>query len=118
MLPCAAFKGQPLMAMANTASDPTASNADLNEGVQSVEDGIYQAGGVPLNLPLTSRGNPGPADPNAVVHWRPWQPRKLRRIPSTTKHLGPLGDLPAIVVAGVPFQIKRKKNHETEDDFP
>jgi hypothetical protein len=64
------------------------------------------------------QGNPGPADPNAAVHWRPWQPRKLRRIPSTTKHPGPLGDLPAIVVAGVPVQIKRKKNHETEDDFP
>ncbi|WIM99774.1 IlvD/Edd family dehydratase [Actinoplanes oblitus] len=55
-LPADAFAGRPHVAIANTASDLTPCNAHLNEVARSVSDGILQAGGIPLNLPVVSLG--------------------------------------------------------------
>jgi dihydroxy-acid dehydratase len=55
-LPPHAFDGRPHIAIANTASDLTPCNAHLNEVARSVEQGVYEAGGVPLNLPVVSIG--------------------------------------------------------------
>jgi len=55
-LPADAFDGRPHIAIANTASDLTPCNAHLNEVARSVSDGIYQAGGIPLDLPVVSLG--------------------------------------------------------------
>lgn len=54
-VPADAFD-RPQIAMANTASDLTPCNAHLNEVAASVRDGIYEAGGIPLNLPVVSLG--------------------------------------------------------------
>jgi len=55
-LPDSAFGGRPFIAIANTASDLTPCNAHLNEVARSVANGIYEAGGVPLELPVVSLG--------------------------------------------------------------
>jgi len=55
-LPDSAFSGRPHIAIANTASDLTPCNAHRNEVAGSVRDGIYEAGGIPLNLPVVSLG--------------------------------------------------------------
>lgn len=55
-LPADAFSGRPHIAIANTASDLTPCNAHLTEVARSVSDGIYEAGGIPLNLPVVSLG--------------------------------------------------------------
>jgi dihydroxy-acid dehydratase len=55
-LPDDAFDGRPHIAIANTASDLTPCNAHLNEVSRSVADGVFQAGGIPLNLPVVSLG--------------------------------------------------------------
>ena len=55
-LPSNAFDGRPHIAIANTASDLTPCNMHLNEVAESVKQGIYEAGGIPLNLPVVSLG--------------------------------------------------------------
>src|SRR5688572_15363397 len=55
-LPAHAFDGRPHIAIANTASDLTPCNAHLDEVARSVASGIYEAGGVPLELPVVSLG--------------------------------------------------------------
>ncbi|MCW2880530.1 MAG: dihydroxy-acid dehydratase [Sphaerisporangium sp.] len=55
-LPGHAFDGRPHVAIANTASALTPCNAHLDEVARSVENGIWEAGGVPLNLPVVSLG--------------------------------------------------------------
>jgi dihydroxy-acid dehydratase len=55
-LPDHAFDGRPHIAIANTASDLTPCNAHLDEVGKSVEQGVWEAGGVPLNLPVVSLG--------------------------------------------------------------
>src|SRR4051812_22838777 len=55
-LPANAFDGRPHIAIANTASDLTPCNAHLNEVAESVKQGVYEAGGIPLNLPAVSLG--------------------------------------------------------------
>jgi dihydroxy-acid dehydratase len=55
-LPAHAFDGRPQIAIANTASDLTPCNAHLDEVAQSVKQGVYEAGGIPLNLPVVSLG--------------------------------------------------------------
>ena len=54
--PIRAFEGRPQIVIANTASDLTPCNAHLSEVAQSVKNGIYEAGGVPLELPVVSLG--------------------------------------------------------------
>jgi dihydroxy-acid dehydratase len=55
-LPEDAFDGRPHIAIANTASDLTPCNSHLNEVAESVKQGVYEAGGIPLNLPVVSLG--------------------------------------------------------------
>jgi dihydroxy-acid dehydratase len=47
---------RPQIAIANTASDLTPCNAHLGEVAASVKNGIYEAGGIPLELPVVSLG--------------------------------------------------------------
>ena len=54
--PSDAFDGRPQIAIANTASDLTPCNAHLNEIATAVKHGIYEAGGIPLELPVVSLG--------------------------------------------------------------
>ena len=67
-LPASAFSGRPHIAIANTASDLTPCNAHLDEIAASVRDGIYEGGGIPLNLPVVSLGETN-VRPTAML-WR------------------------------------------------
>ncbi|MEU6355438.1 IlvD/Edd family dehydratase [Streptomyces sp. NPDC047072] len=62
------FTGRPQIAIANTASDLTPCNAHLNEVASSVRDGVYEAGGIPLDLPVVSLGETN-VRPTAML-WR------------------------------------------------
>jgi dihydroxy-acid dehydratase len=55
-VPGDAFSGRPHIAIANTASDLTPCNAHLTEVAASVKNGVYEAGGIPLELPVVSLG--------------------------------------------------------------
>ncbi|RSM72122.1 dihydroxy-acid dehydratase [Actinoplanes sp. ATCC 53533] len=55
-LPNSAFEGRPQIAIANTASDLTPCNSHLDEVAEHVKQGVWEAGGVPLNLPVVSIG--------------------------------------------------------------
>ncbi|HEY7485205.1 MAG TPA: IlvD/Edd family dehydratase [Streptosporangiaceae bacterium] len=55
-IPDHAFDGRPHIAIANTASALTPCNAHLGEVARSVENGVWEAGGVPLELPVVSLG--------------------------------------------------------------
>ncbi len=55
-LPDDAFDGRPHIAIANTASDLTPCNSHLDEIATSVKQGVWEAGGVPLNL-MASAGS-------------------------------------------------------------
>lgn len=67
-LPAHAFDGRPHIAIANTASDLNSCNAHLDEVAGSVKAGIWEAGGVPLNLPVMSLGETA-VRPTAML-WR------------------------------------------------
>jgi dihydroxy-acid dehydratase len=51
-----AFDGRPQIAIINTASDLVPCNFHLSEIAESVKNGIWEAGGVPLELPMVSLG--------------------------------------------------------------
>ena len=56
-VPSNALSGErPQIAIANTASDLTPCNLHLDEVAESVKHGVYEAGGIPLNLPVVSLG--------------------------------------------------------------
>ncbi len=55
-LPAHAFDGRPHIAIANTASDLTPCNSHLNEVAEAVKQGVWEAGGIPMNLPVVSLG--------------------------------------------------------------
>ena len=55
-LPAHAFDGRPHIAIANAASDLAPCNTHLNEVAESVKQGVWEAGGVPMNLPVVSLG--------------------------------------------------------------
>src|SRR3989449_8556874 len=59
---------RPQIAIANTASDLTPCNAHLNEVAESVKLGVYEAGGIPLELPVVALGEPQ-VRPTAML-WR------------------------------------------------
>ncbi|MDT7842117.1 IlvD/Edd family dehydratase [Streptomyces justiciae] len=63
-----AFSGRPQIAIANTASDLTPCNAHLDEVASSVRNGVYEAGGIPLDLPVVSLGETN-VRPTAML-WR------------------------------------------------
>jgi dihydroxy-acid dehydratase len=67
-LPRDAFDGRPHIAIANTASDLTPCNSHLTEVAQSVTQGIWEAGGIPLELPVMSLGETQ-VKPTAML-WR------------------------------------------------
>ncbi|MFC7586869.1 dihydroxy-acid dehydratase [Nonomuraea antimicrobica] len=68
-LPREAFEGdRPHIAIANTASDLTPCNSHLDEVARSVANGVWAAGGVPLNLPVVSLGETN-VRPTAML-WR------------------------------------------------
>ncbi|MGW0948738.1 IlvD/Edd family dehydratase [Streptomyces sp. NPDC002623] len=67
-VPDDAFTGRPQIAIANTASDLTPCNAHLNEVAASVSNGVYEAGGIPLDLPVVSLGETN-VRPTAML-WR------------------------------------------------
>ncbi|NJP97599.1 dihydroxy-acid dehydratase [Nonomuraea sp. FMUSA5-5] len=67
-LPSDAFDGRPHIAIANTASDLTPCNLHLNEVAEHVKHGVWEAGGVPLNLPVVSLGETN-VRPTAML-WR------------------------------------------------
>ncbi|HEX3974945.1 MAG TPA: IlvD/Edd family dehydratase [Solirubrobacteraceae bacterium] len=67
-VPNHAFDGRPHIAIANTASDLTPCNAHLNEVAESVKQGVYEAGGIPMNLPVVSLGETN-VRPTAML-WR------------------------------------------------
>ncbi len=54
--PDSAFDGRPQIALVNTASDLAPCNSHLTEVAQSVKNGVWEAGGVPLHLPMISIG--------------------------------------------------------------
>src|ERR1700734_4178345 len=55
-LPAHAFDGRPHSAIANATSDLAPCNSHLNEVADSVKQGVWEAGGVPMNLPVVSLG--------------------------------------------------------------
>ncbi|HEU5266988.1 MAG TPA: IlvD/Edd family dehydratase [Jatrophihabitans sp.] len=55
-VPSDAFTGRVQIAIANTASDLTPCNRHLSEVAASVANGVYEAGGIPLELPVVSLG--------------------------------------------------------------
>jgi dihydroxy-acid dehydratase len=55
-LPAHSFDGRPHIAIANTASDLAPCNSHLDEVAESVKQGVWEAGGVPMNLPVVSLG--------------------------------------------------------------
>ncbi|MEV5069587.1 dihydroxy-acid dehydratase [Microbacterium sp. LMI12-1-1.1] len=59
---------RPQIAIANTASDLTPCNMHLDEVAESVKQGVWAAGGVPLNLPVVSLGETQ-VKPTAML-WR------------------------------------------------
>ncbi|GAA4076649.1 IlvD/Edd family dehydratase [Nonomuraea soli] len=67
-LPGHAFDGRPHIAIANTASAFTPCNAHLGEVAASVANGVYEAGGIPLELPVLSLGETN-VRPTAML-WR------------------------------------------------
>jgi dihydroxy-acid dehydratase len=68
-LPADALDGsKPQIAIANTASDLTPCNMHLNEVADAVKQGVWAAGGVPLNLPVVSLGETQ-VKPTAML-WR------------------------------------------------
>src|SRR5436190_16289099 len=67
-LPASAFDGRPHIAIANTASDLTPCNLHLDDVARSVANGVYEAGGIPLDLPVMSLGETQ-VKPTAML-WR------------------------------------------------
>lgn len=67
-LPDDAFDGRPHIAIANTASDLSPCNSHLDALATSVKQGVWERGGVPLNLPVISLGE-NQMRPTAML-WR------------------------------------------------
>ena len=67
-VPDGAFRGRPQIAIANTASDLTPCNRHLDEIAAAVRNGVYEAGGIPLELPVVSLGETN-VRPTAML-WR------------------------------------------------
>jgi dihydroxy-acid dehydratase len=66
--PDSAFTGRPQIAIANTASDLVPCNRHLSEVAQHVAAGVWEAGGVPLEMPVVSLGETN-VRPTAML-WR------------------------------------------------
>ena len=53
-LPAHLFDGRPVIGICNTWSELTPCNAHLREIAEHVKRGVYEAGGFPLEFPITS----------------------------------------------------------------
>src|SRR6201996_8752252 len=118
-LPDSAFTGRPQIAIANTASDLVPCNRHLSEVAQHVAAGVWEAGGVPLEMPVVSLGETN-VRPTAML-WRNMAAMAIeemiranpidgvvllggcdKTIPSLLMAAGSV-DLPAVVVPGGPM---------------
>ena len=52
------FDGRPVIGICNTWSELTPCNAHFREIAESVRIGVYEAGGFPVEFPVTSPGEP------------------------------------------------------------
>jgi dihydroxy-acid dehydratase len=50
------FDGRPVIGIANSWSEPTPCNAHLRRVADAAKQGVWQAGGFPLEFPTTSLG--------------------------------------------------------------
>ena len=117
--PDSAFTGRPQIAIANTASDLVPCNRHLSEVAQHVAAGVWEAGGVPLEMPVVSLGETN-VRPTAML-WRNMAAMAIeemiranpidgvvllggcdKTIPSLLMGAASV-DLPAIVVPGGPM---------------
>ena len=55
-LPDDVFTGKPMIGICNSASDLTPCNQHLDDLAEHVKRGVWEAGGVPLEFPVTSLG--------------------------------------------------------------
>src|SRR3546814_9479177 len=55
-IPSHEFAGKPVICICNTWSELTPCNAPFRELAQSVKNGIYEAGGLPVQFPLMALG--------------------------------------------------------------
>ena len=55
-LPDDAFSGKPMIGICNSASDLTPCNEHLGDLAEHVKRGVWEAGGVPFEFPVTSLG--------------------------------------------------------------
>ena len=55
-LPDDAFSGKPMIGICNSASDLAPCNQHLDELAEFVKRGVWEAGGIPLEFPVTSLG--------------------------------------------------------------
>lgn len=118
-VPRDAFTGRPQIVLANTASDLTPCNAHLGEVARSVANGVYEAGGIPLEMPVVSLGETN-VRPTAML-WRNMAAMAVeemlranpvdgavllggcdKTIPALLMGAGSV-DLPALVVPGGPM---------------
>ena len=118
-VPSSAFEGRPQIAIANTASDLTPCNSHLDEVADAVKQGVYEAGGIPLNLPVVSLGETQ-VRPTAML-WRNMAAmameemfranpidglgaaRRLRQDNPALLMAAASVDLPAVVISGGPM---------------
>ncbi|WP_460811142.1 dihydroxy-acid dehydratase domain-containing protein [Microlunatus endophyticus] len=85
-LPPDAFDGRPQIAIANTGSDLTPCNSHFDQIARSVERGVYEAGGIPLNLPVVSSARPWSGRPRCCGATSPrW---RWRRCSAPTRSTG------------------------------
>lgn len=52
------FQGKPVIGICNTWSDLTPCNGHFRELAKSIKNGVYEAGGFPVEFPVTSLGEP------------------------------------------------------------
>ena len=57
-IPCDSFSGKPVVGICNTWSELTPCNAHFRDLAQAVKRGVYEAGGLPLEFPVMSLGEP------------------------------------------------------------
>jgi L-arabonate dehydrase len=127
-IPDDAFSGRPVIGICNTWSDLTPCNAHLRDLAQSVKRGIYEAGGMPLEFPVISLGEPlmrptamlfrnlASMDVEESIRANPLDGVVLltgcdKTTPSTLMGAASV-DLPTIVVSGGPMLNGKYKGEE------
>ena len=104
--PGTSFHGRPQIAIANTASDLTPCNSHLDQVADSVKQGVWAAGGVPLNLPVVSLGETQ-VRPTAML-WRNMAAMAIEEmlranpIDGVVRRYSLAGELTGVLEVGVP----------------